>query len=137
MAFTYEWKVTGLKVKDQVNNEGSSLTNAVVQTYWELKGTDENGNVGSFNGATPFTAEEVPADSFRPFEELTEEDVLGWIKAVVNGDAFYKQHIDEQIQKRIDETTVTEITGSSLPWGPADDLPTPEESTGSVTPEEG
>jgi hypothetical protein len=116
MAFTYKWSVTSLKVKDEVNSEGATLPNAVVQTYWKVEGTDANGNTGEFSGATPFTAANVPAGSFVAFAELTEETVLGWIKNVVNNDPSYKEHIDGQIQKRIDQELTVEKGGDDLPW---------------------
>ena len=116
MAFTYTWSVTSLKVKDEVNADEVTLPNAVVQTYWKVVGTDENGNTGEFSGATPFSAANVPAGSFVDFADLTEESVLGWIKNVVNGDASYKAHIDAQIQKMIDAEISVEKTGDALPW---------------------
>ena len=127
MAFTYTWKVTGLKIRDEVNSEGATLPNAVVQTYWELTGTDENGNSATFSGATPFTAADVPEAEFTAFDQLTEENVLGWIKNEVNTNPHYKQHIDEQLQKRIDEENLTELTTSDLPWSTAAVTPTPED----------
>ena len=122
MALTYTWKVTGLKKRDQVNAEGATLIGAVVQTYWECKGVDENGNEGSFSGATPFTAENVPAGSFAAFETLTEETVLGWIKSVVNNDASYKAHIDGRIIDQIDAASVTDATP---PWQTEEVTPVP------------
>lgn len=111
MAITYTWEVTGLKTK----NEGPN-TNAVVQTYWKKVGTDENGNEGTFSGATPFTSVDVPEGEFVPFDQLTEETVLEWIKAVVVGG--YEQHVNAQIQKQIDEK-ITPVADASLPWAPA------------------
>jgi hypothetical protein len=117
MAFTYEWKVTSLKVRDQVNSEGATLPNAVVQTFWEVTGTNEDGDSGMFSGATPFSAENVPEGSFKAFADLVEADVLGWIQNVVNNDASYKKHIDGEIQKKIDIENESEIDESGLPWG--------------------
>lgn len=126
MAFTYQWSVTSLKVKDEVNADGETLPNAVVQTYWKVVGTDENGNSGEFSGATPFTAANVPAGSFVAFADLTEETVLGWIKNAVTGPAGYMDHIDTQIQKRIDADIVAEKTGADLPWVVTPPTPEPE-----------
>ena len=115
MALTYTYKITSLKVRDQVT-DSVTLKNAVVQTYWTLTGTDENGNEGTFSGATPFTAD--PTDSsgpFIPFEQLQEEDVIAWISSVVNSNAGYKAHIDEQIQKQIDDK-VNPMTEPTMPW---------------------
>ena len=123
MAFTYTYTVRNLKVQDQVNSAGETLTNAVVQTYWEIQGTNEAGQVGTFSGATPFSAENVPAGSFTAFEELEEAHVTAWIAAVINGDPQYKAHIDEQIQADIDINNQTEKSGSSLPWGEAPAAP--------------
>ncbi len=113
MAITYNWEVTGVKVKNEVI-DGVTYENAVCQTYWKKIGTDENGNTGSFNGATPFTLN--PNDDSGPFiayQDLTEADILGWIKSVVVG--HYEDHVNACIQKQIDEA-VNPITEPSLPW---------------------
>ena len=123
MAFTYTYTVRNLKVQDQVNAAGETLTNAVVQTYWDIQGTNEAGQVGKFSGATPFSAANVPAGSLTAFEELEEAHVTAWIAAVIDGDAQYKAHIDEQIQADIDRNVQTEKSGSSLPWGEAPAAP--------------
>ena len=123
MAFTYKYEVTSLKVKDEV--VGNTVNkNAVVQTYWKLTGTDEslvaddNKNQGSFSGATPFTTTTMPPGTqFIPFDQLTEADVISWIHAVVEGNPGYKQHIDEQIQKQIDQN-MRPVTEADLPWAP-------------------
>lgn len=117
MALTIEYKVTSLKVKDEVNSEGVTLSNAVCQTYWKATGTDADGNVGEFSGATPFSAATVPSANFKDFADLVEADVIGWIQAVVDGDAAYKSHIEDQIQKQIDATITREEV---LPWAPAE-----------------
>ena len=123
MSFTYTYTVRNLKVQDQVNSAGETLTNAVVQTYWEIQGTNEAGQVGTFSGATPFSAENVPAGSFTAFEELEEAHVTAWIAAVINADAQYKAHIDGEIQTVIDADNRTEISGPELPWGVEPEAP--------------
>lgn len=120
MAITYTWKVTGVKTKNQVNEEGATLQDAVVQTYWQKIGTDENGNEGSFSGATPFTAANVPQGSFVPFASLTEATVLGWIQSVVTGS--YEEHVNSKIAQQIEEK-VSAVSEPSLPWATE---PTPE-----------
>ena len=127
MAFTYTYTVRNLKVKDEVNAAGETLTNAVVQTYWDIVGTDEEGNEGSFTGATPFSAANVPAGSFTTFEDLEEATVIGWITNVIDSDPGYKAHIDMQIQKEIDKDIAVEKTGADLPWGEATPAPSGDE----------
>ncbi len=116
MALTYTWSITSLKVRDEVNKDGDTLPNAVVQTYWKVVGADANGTEGQFSGATPFSAANVPAGSFKPFEELQEADVIAWVQNVVNSDENYKAHIDGVIQGQIDAATTVEKAATDLPW---------------------
>jgi hypothetical protein len=115
MAITYTWEISSLKTKNETLGDGVVLPNAVCQTYWKKIGTDEDGNEGTFSGATPFSAENLTEENFQQFDVLTEEIVLGWIQAiVVDG---YEEHVNGQIQKQIDEQ-VTPITETSMPWAP-------------------
>ena len=121
MALTLSYSITSLKVKDEVNADGVTLPRAVYQTYWTITGTNPAGQTASWSGATPFTAANVPEGSFTAFEDLTEADVVGWIQAVVDGDPQYKAHIDEQLEKRIEEEhgTGEDIASDALPWATA------------------
>ena len=112
MSMTYTWEIVPpLKTLDQINADGKTLKNAVVQTYWKKTGTDADGNTGSFSGATPFSAANTPAGSFVAFADLTEATVLGWVKAVVVGN--YEEHVNGMIQSQIDSQTVQE---PDMPW---------------------
>jgi hypothetical protein len=111
MAVTYSWKVTGLKTTTVANT-----SDVVVQTYWKKIGTEGDLD-GEFSGATPFSSNNMPANtSFIPFSDLTEDDVLTWIKAVVVGQ--YEEHVNEQIQKQIDDKK-NPVVDATLPWAPA------------------
>lgn len=132
MALTYTYKITGLRKRNQVNADGDTLEGAVIQTYWECHGTDENGNTAHFTGANPLTAENVPAGEFRPFEELTEEVVIGWIKAHVEAQPGYLEHIEERIREQIDSVNITD---APLPWAPEQVTPTPGAPAEDAVPE--
>ena len=123
MSITYTWEITSLKTKNETLGDGVVLPNAVCQTYWKKIGTDEDGNEGTFSGATPFSAENLTADNFADFDTLTESVVLGWIQALVVGG--YEEHVNSQIQKQIDEQ-VTPITESAMPWAPEEDSESPD-----------
>jgi hypothetical protein len=113
MALTLSYSVTSLKVKDEVNSEGVTPTHAVCQTYWKVVGTDSSGATGEFSGATPFTAANVAAGSFKDFADLEEADVISWISAVVEADPAYKAHIVGRLQAQIDADKVRE---EKMPW---------------------
>lgn len=115
MSITYTWEITSLKTKNETNGDGVVLPDAVCQTYWKKIGTDADGNVGTFSGATPFSAANLSASAFQQLDTLTEVIVLSWIKAVCIGG--YAEHIDGVIQKQIDEG-VSPISDTAMPWAP-------------------
>jgi hypothetical protein len=95
-------------------------TDYVVQTYWTKTGTDENGNTGTFSGATPLDPNPEQTD-FIPYDQLTQEIVLSWIQPVVTG--FYEEHVNQQIAKQIADK-VDPVTEPTLPWAPPEPTPT-------------
>jgi hypothetical protein len=126
MGYTYEWKVTGIK---KVNSE--NIDEAIIGTQWKVVCTDEDGNTGEFVGATPFNLQSIDTGSFTPYENLTEEQVLGWIKNIVSGSnpmLNYWNHIQTQMDKQISKSKLsfTEVSEVGLPWSP---------TSGSVTPD--
>lgn len=108
MTIKYTWRVSRVRVRDISEDR----KNTVVQTYWEKTGTDELGNTGTFTGVTPFTVD-ATAESFVPFDQLTEEIVLDWIKQQVVGN--YQDRVDTIIQEQILEKQQS-ITEPQLPW---------------------
>ena len=125
MGYTYEWKLVGLKKQNSEN-----INDAVIGTQWKLKATDEDGNEGTFTGATPFSISTINTSSFTPYSELTEAQVLGWIKNYVSGSnpsTNYMGHINGVIEKEINSKKwiKLEVSEADLPWSPI---------SGSVTP---
>jgi hypothetical protein len=117
MAYTYEWKIKNLKKAVNAND----LSDVIIGTQWIVTGVDENGNSGSFNGATPFKPADVDPNNFTAFEDLTEEQVLGWIKSVVSGSnrtTNYWDHIQGQIVKEITRNSEVhvQLLSGDLPW---------------------
>ena len=115
MAITYTWAVTGMKVT-QVGTE----SNYVVQTYWTKTGTTDAGVTGTFSGATPFKPNPDQAD-FVPFDQLTQDIVLGWIQPIVV-DA-YEEHVNNVIAEQI-AAKINPVTEPPLPWAPPAPAPT-------------
>ena len=130
MELTYEWKLTGLKKQDTAD-----ITELVVGTQWKLIGTNSNGTTGTFSGATPLDIPDADEAGFIPYEELTEEVVLGWIKNVVSGSGSsnYMPHINEQIIKQITQTeyVIKDISENDMPWSPTSGS---LETTGDIAP---
>ena len=111
MNITYTWKVTVIRTATVEEQD-----NFVVHVRWEKTGTDELGNTGTFIGATPLETTVDPEGNFIPFDQLTEEVVIGWIQAVVVG--LYEEHVNGQIEKAI-QLKRNPVTEPTLPWAPA------------------
>lgn len=109
-------------------DEGTNK-NAVVQTYWRKKATDEEGNEVTFEGATPFTSMNVPEGEFVPYEELTEELVLGWIKEEAEV-PHYRDHIDDVLATKLAEKLKVKHRPDRLPWQDPNVTPPVPESPG-------
>lgn len=111
MNLTYTWAIDRLQRASSGNLEG-----IVVQTYWTLTGTDEEGTSGVFHGATPFKLEDVDPLNFTPFDQLTEAQVVGWIEGIVVDD--YKAHVDAQLIKQITaaKSPPVDVPSDALPW---------------------
>ena len=118
MGYTYEWKLTGIKKQNT-----DELSNVVVNTYWNVKAVDENGYSGSFTGATPLSLNALNPQTFTEYNNLTEEQVLGWVKEIVSGsnrNTNYWDHIQSQINKQIDVSKYQRVMvmEGDLPWSP-------------------
>jgi hypothetical protein len=117
MGLTYDWKLIGLKKQNSEN-----VDEAIVGTNWKITATDEDGYVGTFTGATPFSISTINTGSFVPYNELTEDIVLGWVKNHVSGSGStnYMAHINEMIQKEIRATKFVslQVDEANLPWSP-------------------
>lgn len=117
MGYTYEWKLVGLRKQNT-----DTLEDVVVGTNWKVTATDEQGNQGSFVGATPFSPKDLNGDGFVDYRDLTEDLVIGWIKNEVSGSGpkNYWDHISEQIGKEIYAKKYNRVTvmETDLPWAP-------------------
>ena len=125
MGYTYEWKLTGLKKQNSEN-----VNDAVIGTHWKLIATDEDGNEGTFTGATPFSIGTISTSSFTPYSELTEAQVLGWIKNHVSGSNLstnYMEHINGVIAREINgkKWVNVDVSEIDLPWSPTSGSTTP------------
>lgn len=123
MAITYEWKLTGLRKQNT-----DTLTDVIIGTNWTVTATDEDGNTGTFTGATPFSPKDLNGDGFVDYKDLTEELVLGWIQNVVSGSNLatnYWDHINGRIMEQINSTKYnrTEVSTTQFPWNGGEDTP--------------
>jgi hypothetical protein len=101
---TLSWIIERLLVKP---TEGS-LTDVVITADWRCNGTQESFS-GTCYGSTSFAP---PSGSFTPYEDLTEQQVLGWCYA--NG--VDKTAIEANVSLQIENQINPPVIAPPLPW---------------------
>jgi hypothetical protein len=105
---TYNWNVTALYTETIAGEQ-----NYVVIANYEVVGTDGTYSA-SLSNIVRFSTENV--DNFTPYEDLTNEIVIGWIQAElgVDGVSNLEACIQGQIDSQINPPVVPQNT--PLPW---------------------
>ena len=105
---TYTWNVTALYTETIAGEQ-----NYVVIANYEVVGVDGTYSA-SLSNIARFSTENV--DNFTPYEDLTNEIVIGWIQAElgVDGVSNLEACIQGQIDSQINPPVVPQNT--PLPW---------------------
>ena len=103
---TILWIIERLLVKP---TEGS-LTDVVITADWRCNGTQDQYS-GTCYGSCSF---QPPSGSFTPYEDLTQEQVLGWCYANGVDQAAIEANVTQQINDQINPP----IIAPPLPWVP-------------------
>ena len=129
MAITYEWGIEKLNVLQ------SPKTDFVTEIIWFCKATDsdtykveepdgddENGNAKYKEVDVPYTAKRSriitklkESSSFTPFADLTESQVIGWVKDILGDEvAVVEQATANMINSQ--KNPLNYPTAKDLPW---------------------
>ena len=104
---TISWIIERLLVKP---TEGS-LTDVVITADWRCNGTD-----GTYSGTCYGSASfQPPTENFTPYEDLTQDQVLGWCYENGVDQAAIEANVTKQIADQINPPVVA----PPLPWGDA------------------
>jgi len=101
---TILWIIERLLVKP---TEGS-LTDVVITADWRCNGTNGTYN-GTCYGSASFAA---PSGDFTPYEDLTQDQVLGWCFASGVDKTAIEANVTAQIENQINPPVIT----PPLPW---------------------
>lgn len=108
MAITYTF-LTDKTMKLEMAPELNGLEKVITRVRYNYVGVDEDGNEGTFAGVTPMPAPN--AKGYKPFEELTPEDIVSWLEATAD-----KEHMQYRITKQIEEKATPKYVETSSPW---------------------
>jgi hypothetical protein len=99
------WIIEYLKTTPSTSNPAE----CVVQAGWRCNG-EQDGFTATVYGSAGFTYTE--SKPFTPFNQLTQEQVLGWVWA--NG--VDKAEVEANIQRQLDEQINPPVVNQPLPW---------------------
>lgn len=109
MAVDYSYKIRELERAPSLDG----LTDVITRVRFTYTGVDaDTGYSGSFQGTIPMPA--PASESFTPLNELTEAEVIEWVKI-----SHPINHMQEQIQKQIDRQITPKYEPVALPWDPS------------------
>lgn len=102
MSIEYSWKLIALKKEDV----DASHPQSVVHAKWSKTGTDESGKSATFQGACRFSVANVSPENFIPYDELTDDIILGWVQDILNRGGM--DRVDKTIIDLIEESKTTQ-----------------------------
>jgi hypothetical protein len=107
---TFTWKVANLE-----RNVADGKVYTVHYTVNALSDTvDPNSESGGFYSAGAYGSVGLDGDVTTPFENLTEEVVVGWVKEALGGEEKVAE-IEAALQAQIDEK-VAPSKAAGVPW---------------------
>jgi hypothetical protein len=121
MSITFNWSITKLQVIP--SQEGK--TNIVTRVEWLVKAVDKDTKMASFASASRSF---VLGDTFTPFEQLTEQQVLDWCFAPENFSSIDSEgnqttitkHLKTDVEAQVTEQIARQLSKKesepALPW---------------------
>lgn len=99
---TYNWSIVNM---DRLTADGF-----VVTVHYNVSATDGTYNASTY-GTVGYT--EQPGETYIPYDQLTQEMVVGWVKASL-GEATVENSLQSQIDAQINP-----VQAAGLPWSAA------------------
>lgn len=107
MAVALTWSIDKVLTSPSHNN----LTNVVREVHWRCTGVDGEATHFSY-GRVDYDI--VDGDNFTPYEELTEEQVIDWVKASLGTE--YVQFTEDLVTRLVSEIVTPLKKETDLPW---------------------
>jgi len=115
MVLEYSYKIKALEMAPSLDG----LPEVITLVRFVYTGVDtDTGFSGSFQGSIPMPAPN--SGSFTPLSELTEAEVIEWVKVT-----HPIEHMQEQVIKKINTQIIPKYEPVPLPWDPSGSVDTP------------
>ena len=107
MAITNTWSIVQMDCYPEMDG----VSDVVFTIHWNLTGTDGT-YTGSVYGSVGVTLSD--GDTFTPYADLTEAQVVGWVKDALGDEqvAEYEENVAQQIESQINPPVIR----PGLPW---------------------
>jgi hypothetical protein len=107
---TFTWTITALDCLPLADG----VVNYAVVAHWTCAGTDGTYNASAYSTCS-FPAPTGPADQYTPYDQLTQDQVLGW--CWTNG--VDKDATEAAVQQMLDNQINPPVVTPPLPWAAA------------------
>jgi hypothetical protein len=118
MAITYEYTIKGIST-DTARINKQEFPDTIRAIHWDLKATDENGNVETIPSITTFLKfMSRHTGSFTTYNDVTENQVVNWIDEAADTDSL-KYGLNMALNRNDIETITTTFENANfnnLPW---------------------
>jgi hypothetical protein len=104
---TITWKIDALDCKPQ---EGG-LNDVVITAHWRCNAADGEHNASVYSAIGLGTPS---AQSFIPYNQLTESQVVAWVKSAMGQEAV--QAAEESVAQQIQSLIAPAVVTLPLPW---------------------
>ena len=115
----YKYSVVSLTCLDHyVSDRDFEFKNIVVKIEYSLTGTSsDNIEATHYSMISIDDLSQVDPLTFVEYEDLKEDQIIEWIEAFLDKNPGHKEHMLEQITKKIDrQRNQTTSSGYDLPW---------------------
>lgn len=103
-----QWKIENMELKPSVD----SLNDVVCTAHWRVYGREED-LVTSVYGSVSFNTNIEP-ENFLPYEELTEQQVVGWVKDYMGTE--HVEALETALASQIENLKNPPVVTKPLPW---------------------
>lgn len=107
MAITYTWSVVQMDCYPEYEQEADVVFNV----HWTMNGVD-----GEYTGSV-YGSQSLTLDSgadFTPYPDLTEEQVVGWVKDAMGEEQVAS--LEANVAQQIDNQINPPVVNPPLPW---------------------